>query len=178
MPADQLNEIWDLYNYQLQLVGHQRRASPVKPGRYHLVVNAFLFNPAGQVLLQQRSPNKLYFPGYWDTSAGGSVRTGETIEQAMQHELAEELGVHYRLTPSANYRIVPHSHWIDAWFALKTTHQVTDFTLQKAELQRVAYFDVPQAVTQLQQPGFNSYRLELHQAWTHLHRLRPTTTVV
>lgn len=168
MPADQLSETWDIYNRQLQLVGHQHRAAPVTSGHYHLVVSAFIFNRDGQVLLQQRSSNKLYFPGYWDTSAGGSVQTGETIEAAMHRELVEELGWDVPIPPIANYRIVAHSHWINAWFALQTQRAASDFVLQREELQRVAYFPLDTAKRQLHQIGFDDYHLELQQAQEHL----------
>lgn len=168
MPADQLTETWDIYNRQLQLVGHQHRATPVSAGHYHLVVSAFIFNLDGQVLLQQRSTNKLYFPGYWDTSAGGSVQAGETIETAMHRELVEELGWDVPIPAKANYRIVAHSHWINAWFALQTQRTARDFTIQREELQRVAYFPLATAQAHLHQIGFDDYHLELRQAQAHL----------
>jgi len=169
MPADQLHEHWDVYNRQLQRLGDQLRADPVAPGRYHLVVNAFLFNHQGQVLLQQRSPNKLNFPGYWDTSCGGSVRAGETIETAMHREMAEELGLDQPVTAADNYRLMPHSHWISAWFAFQTDWTLQDFTIQTEELQRVAFYDLPAAFDCLRQIGFDPCSLELQGAWDHLH---------
>lgn len=168
MPADQLHEAWDVYDRQLRIVGRQLRANPVAPGHYHLVVNAFVFNRQGQVLLQQRSLDKLNFPGYWDTSAGGAVKAGETIEAAMARELREELGLTVPITAADNYRLMPHSHWISAWFAVTTDWTVSDFTPQLEELQRVAYFSLPAAQQQLTQIGFDNYHLELQQAWAHL----------
>lgn len=171
MPADQLHEHWDVYNRQLQRVGDQLRAEPVTPGHYHLVVNAFIFNTHHQVLLQQRSDDKLNFPGYWDTSVGGAVRAGETIETAMHREMVEELGFDHPVTAADNYRVMPHSHWISAWFAFQTDWTTSDFTIQTAELQRVHYYDLAAAVTRLQQVGFDSCQLELQAAWEHLqHR--------
>ncbi len=54
-------------------------------------VAAILYNPLGQVLLQQRD-NKpgLHSPGFW-TLWGGKVEEGETPDQAIRRELNEEL---------------------------------------------------------------------------------------
>ncbi|PTM21588.1 NUDIX hydrolase [Lactobacillus sp. PFC-70] len=174
MPADQLHEHWDVYNRQLQRVGDQLRENPVTPGHYHLVVNAFLFNPAGQVLLQQRALNKLNFPGYWDTSSGGAVKAGETIEEAMHREMTEELGFDHPVTAADNYRIMPHSHWVSAWFAFQTDWTTRDFTIQTAELQRICYFDFPAALDHLDQIGFDNCQLELRGAWEHLYGAKKT----
>ncbi|WP_125582503.1 NUDIX hydrolase [Levilactobacillus cerevisiae] len=168
MAADRLGEYWDVYNRQLQRVGQQQRREPVQVGEFHLVVDAFIFNPAGQVLLQQRSPDKLNFPSCWDCSVGGSVVAGETITAAMHREMTEELGLDISVTPADNFLLQPHSHWIEAWFAFQTDWTVADFTIQTAELQRVAYFDPVNAHRHLQQIGFNAYTQELERARHHI----------
>lgn len=168
MAADRLLEEWQIYNRQLQCIGTRRREETLAPGEYHLVVNAFIFNAGGQVLLQQRSPNKLYFPSYWDSSVGGSVQAGETIATAMHREMAEEIGWDIPVRAADNYLLAPHSHWISAWFAFQTDHAATDFTVQHDELQRVAFFDQPAAHAHLHQIGFDPYTAELDRAWDHL----------
>lgn len=170
MAADRLQEKWQIYNRQLQCIGTRRREETLAPGEYHLVVNAFIFNDAGQVLLQQRSPDKLYFPNYWDSSVGGSVQAGETIETAMHREINEEIGWDVPVVAADNYLLTPHSHWVSAWFAFRTSQPAQAFTVQQAELQRVAYFDRPAAHAHLQQIGFDPYTAELDHAWQHLQR--------
>lgn len=169
MAADRLSEYWDVYDRRLQRVGQQQRQDPVRPGCFHLVVDAFIFNPAGEVLLQQRSANKLNFPSCWDCSVGGSVVAGETITDAMHREMTEELGLDLPVSPADNYLLQPHSHWIEAWFAFQTDRQLADFTIQREELQRVAYFDLATAHDHLNQIGFNAYTIELQRAWEHVH---------
>lgn len=171
MAADRLLENWQIYNRQLQCVGTRRREETLAPGEYHLVVNAFIFNAAGQVLLQQRSPDKLYFPSYWDSSVGGSVQAGENIEIAMHREMAEEIGWDIPVVASDNYLITPHSHWVSAWFAFQTQRTAADFTVQHDELQRVAFFDRADAHDHLHQIGFDPYTTELDRAWHHLRHV-------
>jgi 8-oxo-dGTP pyrophosphatase MutT (NUDIX family) len=57
----------------------------------HRVVAAIL-QRADHVLLCHRSPARLWFPDVWDFP-GGHVQPGEQREEALQRELAEELGI-------------------------------------------------------------------------------------
>ena len=52
-----------------------------------------IFNPAGEVYLQQRSRWKDRHPLKWDSSAAGHVADGESYDQTARRELNEELGV-------------------------------------------------------------------------------------
>ncbi len=61
----------------------------------HPVVHLHVFNAEGELFLQQRAMNKDIQPGRWDTSVGGHVDYGETIEVALRREAAEELGIHH-----------------------------------------------------------------------------------
>jgi isopentenyldiphosphate isomerase len=59
----------------------------------HPVVHLHVFDPDGRWLLQKRSMDKDIQPGRWDTSVGGHVDFGETVEEALQREAREELGI-------------------------------------------------------------------------------------
>jgi isopentenyldiphosphate isomerase len=63
------------------------------PALLHRVVHVLVFNEQGELLLQKRSMNKDVAPGRWDTSVGGHVSAGETLDEAMKREMAEELGI-------------------------------------------------------------------------------------
>jgi isopentenyldiphosphate isomerase len=62
------------------------------PSLMHRVVHVLVFNRKGELLLQKRSMDKDVAPGRWDTSVGGHVDPGESLEEAAKRELQEELG--------------------------------------------------------------------------------------
>jgi 8-oxo-dGTP diphosphatase len=87
-----------------------------------LVVAAALFDPAGQVLIAQRPPNKA-LAGRWEFP-GGKVIAGEGERTALGRELREELGIevlaarpYQRLTHAYEERDVELSLWIVERFA-------------------------------------------------------------
>ncbi len=59
----------------------------------HPVVHLYVFNSRGELYLQKRSLSKKIQPGKWDTSVGGHVDYGESIEEALWREAREELGI-------------------------------------------------------------------------------------
>jgi len=57
----------------------------------HPVVHLHVFNSKGELFLQKRSATKDIQPGKWDTSVGGHVSPGESVEDALKREAGEEL---------------------------------------------------------------------------------------
>ena len=62
-------------------------------GYWHRAVYAFIIDQNSNVLLQKRSKDKKLWPGKWDVTVGGHVRTGEFGRQAVIRECKEELGL-------------------------------------------------------------------------------------
>jgi 16S rRNA (adenine1518-N6/adenine1519-N6)-dimethyltransferase len=63
----------------------------------HRAIHILIFNHAGEILLQKRSPWKDRHPLLWDSSAAGHVEANEDYEEAAGRELMEELGTTARL---------------------------------------------------------------------------------
>lgn len=63
------------------------------PDLLHPVVHCLVTNGSGALLLQLRGRHKDVQPGRWDTSVGGHVSFGESIDAALSREIAEEIGI-------------------------------------------------------------------------------------
>ena len=59
----------------------------------HPVVHLHVFNPNGEIYLQHRSKLKEVQPDKWDTAVGGHISYGETLEEALNRETREEIGL-------------------------------------------------------------------------------------
>lgn len=69
------------------------RTSIHRDGDWHKTVHIWIANNRGEVLFQKRSLTKESFPGAWDISAAGHIKSGETSVEAAIKELSEELGI-------------------------------------------------------------------------------------
>lgn len=101
------NEDWvPLVDEKGKLIGKATRKEVHRgPGKLHPVVHLHLINSKGEIYLQKRSMQKDTFPGRWDTSVGGHVDLGETIEQALLRETSEELNISgIRPVPLTQYK--------------------------------------------------------------------------
>lgn len=66
-------------------------------GQLHRAFSLFIFNDAGEVLLQQRSEQKRLWPMYWSNACCSHPRRGEDMETAVNRRLHQELGMSSRL---------------------------------------------------------------------------------
>ncbi|MCZ6457744.1 MAG: isopentenyl-diphosphate Delta-isomerase [Gammaproteobacteria bacterium] len=67
-------------------------------GILHRAFSVFLFNSAGQLLIQQRASNKRLWPDYWSNSCCSHPRQGEVVDVAAGRRVEQELGMHCDLT--------------------------------------------------------------------------------
>ncbi len=58
----------------------------------HRAFSIFIFNDAGQMMLQRRSLTKYHSPGLWTNACCSHPRPGEGLEEATQRRLVEEMG--------------------------------------------------------------------------------------
>jgi isopentenyl-diphosphate delta-isomerase len=67
-------------------------------GVLHRAFSIFVFNPDNELLLQQRSPSKMLWPGFWSNTCCSHPRRGEVMGEAVQRRLEQELGFTCPLT--------------------------------------------------------------------------------
>jgi isopentenyl-diphosphate delta-isomerase len=83
-----------LVDEQDREIGYLDKASAhLGQGVLHRAFSLFVFNPQGELLLQQRAPDKRLWPGYWSNTCCSHPRRGETLETAIHRRLHEELGL-------------------------------------------------------------------------------------
>lgn len=62
-------------------------------GLLHRAFSVFLFSGDGRLLIQQRAADKRLWPLYWANSCCSHPRAGETMAEATERRIFEELGV-------------------------------------------------------------------------------------
>lgn len=66
-------------------------------GVLHRAFSVFLFNPSGELLLQQRAEGKRLWPGYWSNTCCSHPRRGESMDIATRRRLDDELNIQAEL---------------------------------------------------------------------------------
>jgi isopentenyl-diphosphate delta-isomerase len=61
-------------------------------GILHRAFSLFVFNDDGELLLQQRSGEKRLWPLYWSNTCCSHPRAGETMDEAVERRIRQELG--------------------------------------------------------------------------------------
>ncbi|MBF0344711.1 MAG: NUDIX domain-containing protein [Nitrospirae bacterium] len=100
-------ELLDIVNEDGDIIGAASRMEAHGNNRLlHRVVHVLVFDGTGGLILQKRSMAKDVAAGKWDTSVGGHVDYGETIEAALLREMQEELGIIPDRTPEFMYKYI------------------------------------------------------------------------
>ena len=74
-------------------VGTCEKLEAHRQGLLHRAVSAFVFDRAGQHLLQRRARDKYHSGGLWSNACCSHPRPGETTDAAVARRLQEEMGL-------------------------------------------------------------------------------------
>ncbi len=85
-------------------LGSAEKLNAHRSGQLHRAVSVFVFDSAGQMLLQQRAPTKYHSPGCWSNTCCGHPRPGETAGDAAHRRLREEMGIDCPLDLAFSFR--------------------------------------------------------------------------
>lgn len=90
----QNEEILPLVDKQGNIIGKAPRSICHSSKEYlHPVVHLHIINDSGLLFLQKRPATKKIQPNKWDTAVGGHIAFGETIQESLNREAFEEIGI-------------------------------------------------------------------------------------
>src|SRR5918999_5151993 len=81
-----------LVNRYDEVVGREEKIAAHAKGILHRAFSVFIVNSSNQLLMQRRTLTKYHSRGLWSNTCCGHPRPNETIEQASQRRLNEEMG--------------------------------------------------------------------------------------
>ncbi len=92
-----------LVNEQDQQIGLMEKQEAHEKGLLHRAFSVLIFNSMGEMLLQQRALSKYHSPGLWTNACCSHPRNGETILEAANRRLSEEMGMNTLLNVKTHF---------------------------------------------------------------------------
>ena len=135
-----MEELIDIYDRNRNFTGLTvpREGARMGEGQYMLYVLAIIQDLQGRILITQRSMEKHWAAGWWEVTGGG-VSAGETSEQAVVRELAEEVGLDVadypleRIYAYENVDLESGDNYIVDIYRFRLDFAVDDIVLQESE---------------------------------------------
>ena len=104
-----MTEQMDIVNEQDEVIGHTDKDETHQKGLLHRAVHIFIINSQGRLFCRQRSSKKQIYPGYWSTSVGAHVMSGQTYDQVAKQSLLKDLEINCKLKMIGKARV--HDQW-------------------------------------------------------------------
>ncbi|MBP2079474.1 NUDIX hydrolase [Oceanobacillus polygoni] len=155
-------ETWDIYDKNRNLtVKQMKRGDTFEQGAYHLVIHVCLFNQLGEMLIQQRQPDKEDWKNMWDITVGGSAIAGETSQQAAEREVKEEIGYTLNLRNRRPSLTVNFEYGFDDYYLLETDLNIANLPLPTEEVKQVKWASKDDIINMISEGLFIPYHEQL-----------------
>ncbi len=80
-------------------LGVMEKMEAHEKGTLHRAFSIFIFNSKGELLIHQRALDKYHSGGLWTNTCCSHPRQGESVEQAANRRLQEEMGMSCNMKP-------------------------------------------------------------------------------
>ena len=143
------DEMIDIYDSEMNLLGVAMKDQAHKEGLWHKVFHCWIISEDGNIWLQLRGENKQVYPNLLDISCGGHIQVGESVKLGGLRELEEELGL--RLKENDLIKMFTHKLVIDtpiinrefcSTYLYKTQNKFHDLKLQEDEVDGIYEADI------------------------------------
>ena len=98
-----MKEILILVDKNDKKIGEMEKLQAHRKAILHRAFSVFLFNSNGELMLQQRAFSKYHSPGLWGNACDGHPRVSETVVQAGERRLIEEMGIKVKLKKKVGF---------------------------------------------------------------------------
>jgi len=136
------------------ILGTKSRDEVHKDGNWHKVVEVWIINSDGHILMQKRSMQRRLYPGFWAISFAGHVVGNDTEAITAIKEGKEELGIEFTendllklLTLKTKYKdksLGITDKQIETVYLLHKDYKIEDFILDPEEVESVKYLTLAQ----------------------------------
>lgn len=144
-----MEELLDILDKNGNLTGQSRPRSIVHTmGLWHRTVHIYFYRKVStgvELLLHHRSKTKDLNPNKWDTRFGGHLKSGDSLEQTIETELREEIGIEVnpnKLTAGSIYTSdnFPNNEFINVYF-YEFDGDINSLTFNDGEVQAAKWMD-------------------------------------
>ena len=147
-----MSEFLDVLDENGKLTGKKKLRTEVhKDGDWHKTVHIWIFNKAGEILLQRRCKDKDSFPNMLDLSVGGHITAGDTSVKGAIREVKEEIGIDIKekdlkylktFKHNINYKKDFINNQFEDVYILEKTLELEELRYQKEEISELIFVDL------------------------------------
>jgi len=170
-----MEELIDIVDERGNATGKSAPKSEIhNNGYFHHTAHVWFFNAKGDVLLQQRAASKAIHPLLWDVSVAGHIDAGESPEEGAIREAREEIGITLKESDLIKlgvfecFQSYPNGlidNEFHNTFIAKTEWVLTDFTLQKEEVEALKFVSLTEFKRLLKSSASNGHFVSSNTAY-------------
>lgn len=146
-------------------------------GHRHRVAHIWIYNDAGQILIQRRSLKKDTYPGSYHVAASGHIEAGDYPLVSAMRELAEELSIYPQANEMELLCILKQSDHVPAKnlnnkefvyvYLFNYNGDITKLTLQEEEVDSIRWIEANQIEEFLDNHTHNKDEMETSDKQYH-----------